>query len=64
MLNFFFWLCHATCGISVPQPGIEPAAPEVEVRGLDRWAAGKVPVLHVFPLASSGVTVAADIWTW
>lgn len=63
-LIFFFWLCHATCGISVPQPGIEPAAPAVEVRGPNRWAAGKGPVLHVFPLALSGVTVSANIWTW
>ena len=21
---FFFWLCGTTCGISVPQPGIQP----------------------------------------
>jgi len=21
---YFFWLCHTTCGISVPQPGVEP----------------------------------------
>ena len=24
---FFFWPCHAACGIPVPWPGIEPAPP-------------------------------------
>ena len=24
---FFFWLGHVACGLSIPQPGIEPAPP-------------------------------------
>ena len=25
---FYFWLHHVACGISVPQPGIEPGPPQ------------------------------------
>ena len=64
MLNFSFGCASVTHGISVPQPGIEPMAPAVKLQGPNRWAAGKVPVLHVFPLASLGVNVSGDIWTW
>ena len=28
---YFFWLCCVVCGILVPQPGIEPVPPAVEV---------------------------------
>ena len=31
-LFFFFWLCHAAYRILVPQPGIEPVPPAVEVQ--------------------------------
>ena len=28
---FFFWPCCTVCGILVPQPGIKPVPPAVEV---------------------------------
>ena len=40
---FFFWLCHAVCGILVPQPEIEPAPPAVEAQSLNHWTAKEVP---------------------
>ena len=36
---FFFWRCHVACGVTVPQPGIEPFVPwigRVESNLLDR----------------------------
>ena len=32
----YFWLYHAACGILVPQPGIEPTPPALEVQSLNR----------------------------
>ena len=29
---FIYWPCHGACGILVPQPGVEPAPPAVEVQ--------------------------------
>ena len=41
--NFiFFWPYHAACGILVPQPGIEPMPPTVEVWCLNHWTAREV----------------------
>ena len=31
---FFFWPHHVACGISFPQPGIEPVRPELRHRVL------------------------------
>ena len=39
----FIWLCHAAYEILVPQPGIEPAPPEVEAWSLNHWTAREVP---------------------
>ena len=39
-----FWLRHVACGILVPQPGIKPTAPALEVQGLNHWTAGEVLV--------------------
>ena len=39
-----FWLCHVACGVLVPQPGIKPTAPALEVQGLNHWTAGEVLV--------------------
>ena len=33
-LSLSFWLCPTSCGILVPQPGIEPAAPALEAWSL------------------------------
>ena len=40
---FFLWPCHAACGILVPQPGIEPTPPVLEVLSLNHWATREVP---------------------
>ena len=40
---FFFWLHHAAYGILVPQPGIEPTPPAMEVWSLNHWIAREVP---------------------
>ena len=39
---FFFWLCHAACGISVPQPGIEPRPSAVRVQSPNHWVVKEV----------------------
>ena len=40
---FIFWLCRLTCGILVPQPGIGPMPPALEVWGLNHWTIRDVP---------------------
>ena len=42
MYVFIFWPLLAACGILVPQPGVEPAPPVVEVQSLNHWTAGEV----------------------
>ena len=39
---FLFWPHHAACGILVPQPGIEPESPALEVRSLNQWTTREV----------------------
>ena len=41
--NKYFWLCHPACTILVPQPGIEPVSPAVEVWSLNHWTTREVP---------------------
>ena len=36
---FVFWLCSAACRILVPQPGIEPGPPAVQVQSPNHWTA-------------------------
>ena len=38
-----FWLCLVACGILVPQPGIEPLFPALEVQSLNCWHVREVP---------------------
>ena len=42
-LFLFFCSQQATCGVLVPQPGIEPVPPEVEVWNPNHWTIRKVP---------------------
>ena len=42
---FFFWPCHAACGILVPQPGIEHVPPALEAWSLNHWTSREVPML-------------------
>ena len=37
-----FWLHCTACGILVPQPGIEPTPPALEVWSLNHWTAKEV----------------------
>ena len=39
---FFFWPHLVACGILVPQSGIEPALPAVELWSLNHWTAREV----------------------
>ena len=39
-----FWLHHTACGILVPQLGIEPTPPVLEVQSLNHWTAREVPM--------------------
>ena len=42
--NFFFsWPRCVACGILVPQPGIKPVPPAVEVQSLNHWTTREVP---------------------
>ena len=41
---FLFWFFgHEACGILVPQPGIKPAPPALEVQSPNHWTAREVP---------------------
>ena len=42
---FFCWLYCVACWILVPQPGIKPAHPIVEVQNFSYWTTRKVPYL-------------------
>ena len=44
---FFFWPQHAACGISIPQPEIEPAPPAVKRGVLTTGLPGKFPILAI-----------------
>ena len=39
----YFWPRRAACGILVPQLGIKPVPPRVEVWSLNHWTAKEVP---------------------
>ena len=59
IINVFFLFCFIlfwgvflaiphSCGILVPQPGIEPVPPAVEVHSLNHWTAREVPKTEPF----------------
>ena len=39
-----FWSCSLACRILVPQPGIKPVPPAVEMQHLNHWTAREVPM--------------------
>ena len=45
---FLFGYTCAACRILVPQPGIEPTPPVVEVQNLNHWATREFPGLILF----------------
>ena len=49
---YLFYDCKSR-GILVPQPGIEPMAPEVEEQSINPWTTRKVPLLVPFKNAGS-----------
>ena len=49
---FTFWLHHRACRILVPQPGIEPAPPAVQVQSLNPWTAREVPPIVKIPFVA------------
>ena len=48
-----FWPCHMACGILVPQSGIEPMPPAVEVWSPNHWTAREVTFCHFILLMVS-----------
>ena len=61
----FFWPCHVACGISVPQPGIEPVPHTLKARSLNYWTAREVPftsIFHVSKFKRVAVTVVFRIF--
>ena len=42
-LFFFFFFGHMACRVLIPQPGIEPVSPVVEVWSLNHWTAREFP---------------------
>ena len=58
---------RTACRILVPQPGIEPASPAVEMRGFHHWTAREVPIhcleiafLFAFQRRGNGIKRAGD----
>ena len=43
-LTFTLWPCHSACCTLVPQPGIEPLSPALEVQSLNHWTSREVPL--------------------
>ena len=39
---FHFWPCSAACAILVPQPGIKPTPPALEVKSFNHWTTREV----------------------
>ena len=42
-LVYSFIFCHTSCGILVPQPGVEPVHPAVKALSLNHWTTREVP---------------------
>ena len=56
-------MLHKEGGISIPQPGMEPARPAVEVHSLRHWACGEYDVSLAFCCPGRGVTVPSPAGT-
>ena len=42
--KIFSWPHHKSCGILVPQPGIEPVSSAVEAQSLNHWTTREAPL--------------------
>ena len=47
-MRFSFWLHLEACGILVPQPGIEPVFPAVQVWSPNHWTAREFPEIYIY----------------
>ena len=43
---FLFWPCHGTCGVLVPQPGIQLVPTAVKAQSPNHWTTREVPESH------------------
>ena len=57
LLLLLLLLCHMTCGILVPQPGMEIASSAVKAQSPNHWAPRE------FPTANSTVNSLRNLWT-
>ena len=48
----FFWLCHLTCGISIPWPRIESRPSAMRVLSPNHWTAREFPISCPFVFVS------------
>ena len=51
----FFWPCHVACGILVPQRGVEPVPPAVEVWSPNYWTTREFPGLVISVLFNNQI---------
>ena len=56
-----FWLCHAACGILVPQSRIKLTTPALEGWSLNHWTFREVPQIPLFK-ASKIPLVSGCVW--
>ena len=67
ILNFslFFWLHQAELGILVPQLGIEPPLPAVEMWSLTHWATREVPesTFKLIPVKKNAQGCCNTVWS-
>ena len=76
VIHLFIFRPHCTaCGILVPWPGIQPAPPALEARGLHHWTTREVLILYVYKSCQTVTTkheltpppghiVALSFWWW
>ena len=64
LLFLLLWPCCAACGILVPQPGIEPTPPAMEVLDLNHWEVPSASLFNTKPKASNspGLEWIKDFW--
>ena len=53
-LFYFIFIEYAACGISVPQPGVEPMSPPLGAQSPNHWTTGEVPTPVFLPGKSHG----------
>ena len=59
-----FWPRSTACGILVPQPGIEPTPPAVEVQSVNHWTTREVPFIVIFICISLMTNDVEHLFKW